>query len=530
MTTSILHVLAATSEYVDLSASIVLTPIDGVILTVNDRVLVKSQGSGEARIQNGIYYVDGTNHLVRATGDDGMASGSAQTVNQIVFVAKGALYSGSAWCLLADANSSGTTVTIGTDPIEFRQFSVQTNILENEIPNSVILRSTKGSALSNDELDNNTKFLAYGLSKKLNTGLFTAESIVAKINAMDVIESQLNALTLDSMEADSEATIDTIVARTHTNEIKATTFVGDLTGTATEAVNAVNAINATNITGITEIVNGGTGVDNAKDARIALGVIGVAGVDDIAQMSGKLRFMDGTVSNAPINLGVGVDPNAPTNGDFWTTTTDLKFRLDNTTATVAKLFSPQFSGAPTVPNANVDDNSATIANTKFVQDNRAAIEASLTSKANLASPILTGTPMSPTMEVATIGNNIASTEFVKNYVETNVPQLPALTGKVNKSGATMTGSLYLSVHPTEGSSDYIAATKYYVDRAVLKVSSGTCVLTNTSTPYDVYPPDGLSMGGFKGIILSSGTYTILSDRISIYSTGESAIHWLATWQ
>lgn len=86
-----------------------LTVIDGVTLTVGDRILVKNQTS---KVQNGFYTYTNATTLTR-TGD----FGSAIQPNAFVFVEQGTTNADTGWVL-----SSGAGV-VGVNNIEFTQFS-----------------------------------------------------------------------------------------------------------------------------------------------------------------------------------------------------------------------------------------------------------------------------------------------------------------------------------------------------------------------------------------------------------------------
>jgi len=103
--------------------------IDNVLLTVNDRVLVKNQTSG---LQNGIYYVSASGAagsawtLTRATDADNSIAGEMAN-GDFVFVSSGSVGSGTGWTLNS-ASTSGTqarTIKIGTDIVTYTQFSGQ---------------------------------------------------------------------------------------------------------------------------------------------------------------------------------------------------------------------------------------------------------------------------------------------------------------------------------------------------------------------------------------------------------------------
>lgn len=106
-------VVAATTANVDIAAALeVGEVVDGVTLAAGNRVLVKSQTNAA---QNGIYVVQSSGPAVRATDFDSPAEVDG---GDFVFVTGGTLYDNTGWVQV----STGV-VTIGTDPIQFTQFS-----------------------------------------------------------------------------------------------------------------------------------------------------------------------------------------------------------------------------------------------------------------------------------------------------------------------------------------------------------------------------------------------------------------------
>lgn len=106
-------VVAATTGNIDLSTDLENGDIvDGVTLVTGDRVLVKSQTNAA---QNGIYVVQASGAAVRATDFDAPAEVDG---GDFVFVTGGTLYDNTGW-----VQTSTGVATIGTDPINFTQFS-----------------------------------------------------------------------------------------------------------------------------------------------------------------------------------------------------------------------------------------------------------------------------------------------------------------------------------------------------------------------------------------------------------------------
>lgn len=506
---TILHVKVATTEYLNLGVAVPGASIDGVSLLTGDLVLVKAQGMGY-HIDNGIYEFQSDQTLDRASI---MAAAATIDTGQLVVVLRGDLFGNTGWML----TSANATTTIGTNALAFERFTVSANILDVDIPSSIILRAEKGTPLSIGELDNNFKFLTNGLVNKLNISDFNTTSICAAINSVEYSVSGIDAATLATFTLDANSTANTVVRRDANSKITSAAFIGALEGNATSATTATTATLAGNVTGVVAVANGGTGSSTAKNARIALGVVGVGGVDDNAPMTGKLNLMPGTNSVGSINLGVGVEPlnvNNRVNGDLWAST-NLKYMLGNSHYTIATLESPTFTGVPSAPNPGYSSNTTLLATTKFVQDHHAVIDASIATRAPIVSPSFTGTPLSPTPDVNDNSTKIATTAYTRGYVAATVPLMPSITGKVSKSGDTMTGALTLSEHPTSGSPALQAATKGYIDTRLSTTTYGSFMLSTEYPNGEVLPPSGYTMANLKGFLPAFGSTVQVPPRTNL---------------
>jgi hypothetical protein len=136
---------------------------------------------------------------------------------------------------------------------------------------TITLRATKGSPLTNNEVDANFNNLNTELGTKLASADFTGANILTKIKTVDGALSGLDADTLDGYNQDTANTNNTIVRRDGSgdfaaNIITANDFQGQFTGTAN--------ITSGTITGITalSVANGGSGSSTASGARTSLGL------------------------------------------------------------------------------------------------------------------------------------------------------------------------------------------------------------------------------------------------------------------
>jgi hypothetical protein len=103
-------VRAATTSDITLSG---LQVIDGVVLAVGDRILIKSQINAQT---NGIYVVS-TGAWVRSTDADGTPA-SEVTSGMFTFIEEGVANAGSGWVL-----STSNPINLGTTPLTFSKFS-----------------------------------------------------------------------------------------------------------------------------------------------------------------------------------------------------------------------------------------------------------------------------------------------------------------------------------------------------------------------------------------------------------------------
>lgn len=383
--------------------------IDGVIINANDRVLIKSQSD---RTQNGLYYLNSSGLFVRTLD---FANNTTHEAGSIVFVTEGDNFHDTGWLIATDG-----TITVGASQLEYERFSVNTKLLGNDAPSSVILRKDKGYPLSNEELDNNFKYIAFSLTTKLNTVDFNSITVRDRINALSAAEANLDAWRLHGYLPDTAGVENTVVIRDIDGDITTPFFHGDLKGRADIATLADYATLANNVDGIVAVANGGTSADTPAGARASLGAVNIAG----DTMTGKLKMVTSSTASASINFPP--QSSAPLtynleDGDVWANSTHLKYRLNSKTLTVAPIEDPIFTGAPQAPTAETTSNGTIIATTGFVHAIKAIIDAAVALKAPIDNPSLTGTPKSITPDTAidTTGSNktmIATVEYVAKKI------------------------------------------------------------------------------------------------------------------
>ena len=136
---------------------------------------------------------------------------------------------------------------------------------------TITLRATKGSPLTNNEVDANFNNLNTELGTKFAAADFTGANILTQIKTVDGSLSGLDADTVDGYNQATTNTANTLVTRDGSgnfaaNIITANTFSGEFSGTS--------AITSGSITGITDlaVADGGTGASTASQARTNLGL------------------------------------------------------------------------------------------------------------------------------------------------------------------------------------------------------------------------------------------------------------------
>lgn len=239
------------------TANITLTgtqTIDGVALSVGDRVLVKDQSTGSA---NGIYVV-ASGAWTRATDAD---SSAEVTPGMFTFVEQGTVNADSGWVLTTDG-----AVTLGTTALTFNQFSGAGQI-------------SAGA----------------GLTKSGNTidVVGTANRIVVNADSIDIASTYVGQTSITTLGTIATGTWQgTQIADAYLASISGSKVTGNITG------------NAANVTGTVAVANGGTGATTAAGARTNLGL--VIGTDvqaydgdlaAIAALAGTSGFLKKTAAN-----------------------------------------------------------------------------------------------------------------------------------------------------------------------------------------------------------------------------------------
>jgi hypothetical protein len=189
---------------------------------------------------------------------------------------------------------------------------------------TLVLRSVKGSPLTNTEVDTNFTNLN---NDKLETSAYTAADVLSKLLTVDGAGSGLDADTLDGYNQDTANTNNTIVRRDGTGNINVSTINGNLTGTASIATQVtLVATDTTNATHYINFTDAATGNENIR-TDTGLTYNPSTGVLSTTSFTGAGTGLTGTASS----LSIGGNAATATSATNSTNAANLALTDDTTT-------------------------------------------------------------------------------------------------------------------------------------------------------------------------------------------------------
>ena len=396
--------------------------IDGVSLSAGDRVLVKDQTDAK---QNGIYVVTNAGSpssaavLTRATDADNSVDGEVKE-GLFTFVAEGTNNARDGYVLLASASRAGEIFQLGTDSLDFSQFT-------GAIPVNI----GNGLSKNNDTIEVNTTIIAN--KSYVQDELGAVQS--ALTSSINTVSSDLSALTADLGTTDTNlSNLQTTVTGVQSD---ITTIQAEVTQNSTNIISLQNDLNAaeSDIVDLqnqnldTRLTAAELDIDNIETENTAQGnrlsALEQADIDAVGIFAPKNdATFTGTIT-LPATTSIG-DVSATEIGYVNGVTSGIQSQIDSKASSTA--LSNHESDTTNVH--GIADTSA-LALT-------ADVNSALDLKAPIASPTFTGTVSGVTKAMVGLGN-VDNTSDANKPVSTATQT--ALDAKANLSGATFTGAI-----------------------------------------------------------------------------------------
>jgi hypothetical protein len=360
---------------------------------------------------------------------------------------------------------------------------------------ALVFRTDQSIPLTNDQVDNNFKYLRDQVNLKYNISDVTAANLSLKLrttaaNQTTLALSQANAINawlLRDLEPLSGVPVITdkssIVARNSSGGITVSTVTGALTGnadTATLAASATKLATARTINGVSFDGTANISVADASKLPLSGGTL-----------SGKLILSASQSLSASINFGASAtspDTGNKANGDVWATTSGLFYHIQGQTDQVSPIASPTFTGIPKAP--GYSGIASQIITLTHLDNATTTLNTAIALKANIASPTFTGAAKAPTPASSSNDTTLATTAYVTSGIankasdittayqtsissaiatyNTTVNQSLAL--KANIDSPTFTG-IPTTITPTTGNNSTQIANTAFITSAIATYSA-----------------------------------------------------------
>jgi hypothetical protein len=286
---------------------------------------------------------------------------------------------------------------------------------------ALVFRTDQTTPLTNDQVDNNFKYLNDQIGLKYSISNFTSANISATLRTTGVNQSTLQLAQNNAINAwlvrdmapftglPSSGDKTSLVSRDTYGNITVGQVTGELNGNASTASIATIAIRLQSDRTINgQVFNGTSDISILDSSKLP-----TSG----GTLTGKLTLAPAQVSYASLNLGSnnsGPSDGQKVNGDFWATTSGIFYHIQSQTNQVSPLASPTFTGIPRAP--GYDGNASQIITLSHLDTAVSTINSSINTKAPILSPAFTGIPTAPapgntTAQIATLthlSNSVAS--------------------------------------------------------------------------------------------------------------------------
>ena len=175
--------------------SVALTTLDGYTLVTDDRILVKNQANAA---HNGIYTINAAKTVLTRTTDYDTAAEIAG--GDFTFITNGTLYNSTGWVQIDEVT------TIGTDPIEFVQFSGKGSftagnylyLVDNQFNANATSTSTASVLIARDASENFAANTANLVTVNAGTINATSNGLIANSTTITVGNSSVNVTVTPS--------------------------------------------------------------------------------------------------------------------------------------------------------------------------------------------------------------------------------------------------------------------------------------------------------------------------------------------
>lgn len=399
--------------------------IDGVSLLAGERVLVKNQTDAK---QNGIYVVTNAGSsgaaavLTRATDADNSVDGEVKE-GLFTFVIDGTSNARDGYILLANASRPGDIFQLGTDNLEFSQFT-------GAIPVNV----SSGITKDGDTLIADTSYLA-------TVGSLQSET-TARENADDVLTQSV--ATIGSNLSDTNTLLNSTIADVTTlqsdmSEAQADIVTLETTDGLHDTRISATETNITSLDGRLDAIEGqnlDTRLTTAEGEIDALQTDSSSQDDRITALETDVATYETVYAHiaGPTFTGTVTLPGTTSIGDV--SATEISYVNGVTSGIQAQIDSK-------ASNTALSNHESDTTNIHGIADTSALaltadVNSALALKAPIASPTFTGTVSGVTKAMVGLGN-VDNTSDANKPVSTATQT--ALDAKANLSGATFTGAI-----------------------------------------------------------------------------------------